>query len=150
MAEKGQITVYQYFLPCLQCFQKTLFLSVFQTRDCKAYSIFVQVIGFKYFTSYGRLPAVCCLPILKTIWKNGTMNLSEREIYPSFFKVFDCSVFYDFSFYLGKFKLLIIMLTYNNFIIFQLFDPFPNKPCFTCVDSTGLLKTLWEKGKKCS
>ena len=25
-------------------------------------------------------------------------------------------------------------------------NPFPNKPCFSCVCSTSLLKTLWEKG----
>ena len=26
-------------------------------------------------------------------------------------------------------------------------NPFPNKPCFLCVCSTSLLKTLWEKEK---
>ena len=28
-----------------------------------------------------------------------------------------------------------------------LVNPFPNKPCFLCVCSTSLLKTLWEKKK---
>ena len=32
-------------------------------------------------------------------------------------------------------------------VILQDLNPFPNKPCFLCVCSTSLLKTLWEKEK---
>ena len=35
----------------------------------------------------------------------------------------------------------------SPFCVGSTFNPFPNKPCFSCVCSTSLLKTLWEKEK---
>ena len=90
---------------------------------------------------------VCSTSLLKTLWeKEKLLVTSKFLLFPKCFLTFS-RTFCNFR-YIWNCRLQTHSVWKSlKFVVWERFNPIPNKPWFVRVCSTSLLKTMWEKGE---